>query len=51
MCPGPIRSVQHLQALAVMSGNNAPGETPYLVQIKEQRLTNLLVYVGTGNFI
>lgn len=50
MCPGPVRSVQHQNALAIMSRTHAPGEKPYLLHIKEQRMTNLLVYILTGNF-
>merc|ERR1711962_183137 len=48
MCPGPIRSVQHQKALMIMSRTHAPGEKPYLVETKEQRVTNFGIHMLMG---
>ena len=37
-----VRSVAHTSSLSVMSKSHAPGEAPKLLEVKEQRLTNLL---------
>lgn len=49
MCAATVRSVQHQNALAIMSRSHAPGEKPYLLRIKEQRLTNVAIHVLIGN--
>ena len=51
MCPGPIRSVQHQKALMIMSRTHAPGEKPYLEEIKEQRVTNFGIHMLMGEFL
>lgn len=48
MCAATVRSVQHQNALAVMSRSHAPGEKPYLLRIHEQRLTNISIHVLIG---
>ncbi|XP_057305088.1 anion exchange protein 2-like isoform X2 [Hydractinia symbiolongicarpus] len=48
MCAATVRSVQHQNALAIMSRSHAPGEKPYLLHIKEQRLTNLCIHILIG---
>ena len=48
MCAATVRSVQHQNALAVMSRSHAPGERPYLLRIHEQRLTNICIHVLIG---
>ena len=37
-----VRSVAHTSSLSVMSKSHAPGEAPKLLEVKEQRVTNLL---------
>ena len=49
MCAATVRSVQHQNALAVMSRSHAPGERPYLLRIHEQRLTNISIHILIGN--
>lgn len=48
MCAATVRSVQHQNALAVMSRSHAPGERPYLLRIHEQRLTNISIHILIG---
>ncbi|XP_047226321.1 anion exchange protein 3 [Girardinichthys multiradiatus] len=43
-----VRSVTHVNALTVMSKATAPGEKPVIQEVKEQRLTGLLVSVLVG---
>ncbi|CAH0401805.1 unnamed protein product [Chilo suppressalis] len=47
-CVATVRSVSHVSALTVMSTTHAPGEKPYIVEVKEQRLTGLLVAILCG---
>ncbi|KAI5640896.1 HCO3- transporter family domain-containing protein [Phthorimaea operculella] len=47
-CVATVRSVSHVSALTVMSTTHAPGEKPYVVEVKEQRLTGLLVSILVG---
>ncbi|XP_013138197.1 PREDICTED: anion exchange protein 3 isoform X2 [Papilio polytes] len=47
-CVATVRSVSHVAALTVMSTTHAPGDKPYIVEVKEQRLTGLLVAVLVG---
>ncbi|KAL0902078.1 hypothetical protein ABMA27_000033 [Loxostege sticticalis] len=42
-CVATVRSVSHVSALTVMSTTHAPGDKPHIVEVKEQRLTGLLV--------
>ena len=48
MCAATVRSVQHQNALAIMSRSHAPGERPFLMEIKEQRLTNFCIHILIG---
>ncbi|KAF3695128.1 Anion exchange protein 3 [Channa argus] len=43
-----VRSVTHVNALTVMNKATAPGEKPMIQEVKEQRLTGLLVAVLVG---
>lgn len=43
-----VRSVTHVNALTVMSKATAPGEKLKIQEVKEQRLTGLLVAVLVG---
>ncbi|XP_068621048.1 band 3 anion transport protein [Battus philenor] len=47
-CVATVRSVSHVSALTVMSTTHAPGDKPYIVEVKEQRLSGLLVAVLVG---
>ncbi|XP_065051881.1 band 3 anion transport protein-like isoform X2 [Rhopilema esculentum] len=48
MCAATLRSVQHINALVIMSRCHAPGERPFLVEVKEQRLTNVAIHILVG---
>ena len=50
MCAATVRSVQHQNALAIMSRSHAPGERPYLLHMKEQRITNLCIHILMGKW-
>lgn len=43
-----VRSVTHVNALTVMSKAVAPGDKPRIQEVKEQRVTGLLVAVMVG---
>ncbi|KAL0985587.1 hypothetical protein UPYG_G00159010 [Umbra pygmaea] len=43
-----VRSVTHVNALTVMSKATAPGEKPVIQEVKEQRVTGLVVAVLVG---
>ncbi|XP_028035367.1 anion exchange protein 3 isoform X2 [Bombyx mandarina] len=47
-CVATVRSVSHVSALTIMSTTHAPGDKPHIVEVKEQRLTGLLVAVMVG---
>ncbi|CAK1554059.1 unnamed protein product [Leptosia nina] len=47
-CVATVRSVSHVSALTVMSTTHAPGDKPHIVEVKEQRLTGLLVAILVG---
>ncbi|XP_022124863.2 anion exchange protein 2 isoform X1 [Pieris rapae] len=47
-CVATVRSVSHVSALTVMSTTHAPGDKPHIVEVKEQRLTGLLVAIMVG---
>ncbi|XP_045783924.1 anion exchange protein 3 isoform X2 [Maniola jurtina] len=47
-CVATVRSVSHVSALTVMSTTHAPGDKPHIVEVKEQRLTGLLVALLVG---
>ncbi|XP_076345016.1 band 3 anion transport protein-like isoform X2 [Tachypleus tridentatus] len=48
VCAATIRSLSHVISLTVMSKTHAPGEIPHVVEVKEQRVTNLIVSVLIG---
>ncbi|EDO31793.1 predicted protein [Nematostella vectensis] len=48
MCATPVHTVSHLHALMVHSTNHAPGEHPQLLEVKEQRVTNIIIHVLIG---
>ncbi|KAG8182792.1 hypothetical protein JTE90_009106 [Oedothorax gibbosus] len=47
-CAATVRSISHTSSLIVWSKTHAPGETPHIVEVKEQRLTSFLVSVLVG---
>ncbi|KAG0710364.1 Anion exchange protein 2 [Chionoecetes opilio] len=48
MGPACVRTVSHTSALTVMSSTQAPGESPKVVGVKEQRVSALVVSVLIG---
>ncbi|ESP03217.1 hypothetical protein LOTGIDRAFT_137764, partial [Lottia gigantea] len=48
MCAATVRTIAHVSSLSVMSRTHAPGEKPKLVEVKEQRLTNVMVSLMIG---
>ncbi|CAL1266252.1 unnamed protein product [Larinioides sclopetarius] len=47
-CAAAVRSITHTSSLIVLSKTHAPGETPHIIEVKEQRLTGLLVSLLIG---
>ncbi|XP_072325073.1 anion exchange protein 3-like [Scyliorhinus torazame] len=43
-----VRTIAHVNALTVMSKNIAPGETPKIEQVKEQRITGITASLLVG---
>lgn len=48
MCAATVRSVSHLQSLTIWSTSHAPGVRPHIVEVKEQRITNIAIHILTG---
>lgn len=48
MAAATVRSVTHVNALTVMSNAVAPGDKPRIQEVKEQRVTGLLVAILVG---
>uniref|UniRef100_A0A2R5LMG1 Anion exchange protein n=1 Tax=Ornithodoros turicata TaxID=34597 RepID=A0A2R5LMG1_9ACAR len=48
VCAATVRSVSHLASLTVMSRTHAPGESPHILGVKEQRVTNFVVALLVG---
>ena len=48
MCAATVRSVSHLQSLTMWSTSHAPGVKPHIVEVKEQRVTNIAIHILTG---
>lgn len=48
LCGAAVRSIVHTSALTVMSRTHAPGEKPHLIEVKEQRLSALVVSIFIG---
>ncbi|XP_012285898.1 anion exchange protein 3 isoform X2 [Orussus abietinus] len=47
-CAASVRSLTHVSAVTVMSRTHAPGDKPHIVEVKEQRVSALLVAVLVG---
>lgn len=50
MCAAPVRTLAHWASLSVYSTTYVPGEKPKLIEVKEQRLTHILVHLLIGKF-
>ncbi|KAL1130541.1 hypothetical protein AAG570_011787 [Ranatra chinensis] len=48
ICAATVRSVTHVSAVTVMSRTHAPGEKPHIIEVKEQRVSSLLVSILVG---
>ena len=48
MCAATVRTIAHVSALGVMSRTHAPGEKPKLLEVKDQRVTNITMNVLIG---
>ena len=48
MCADTVRSASHVNALSIWSTSHAPGEKPHIIEVKEQRITNILIHVLSG---
>ncbi|EDV26845.1 uncharacterized protein TRIADDRAFT_54168 [Trichoplax adhaerens] len=48
MCVATVRTLSHTLSVTVMSKSNAPGEKSQLVEVKEQRVSNLLIHIMIG---
>ena len=48
LCASPIHSMSHLHALMVFSNDQAPGQRPELMEVKEQRVTNIVIHILIG---
>nr|XP_018917358.1 PREDICTED: band 3 anion exchange protein isoform X1 [Bemisia tabaci]XP_018917359.1 PREDICTED: band 3 anion exchange protein isoform X1 [Bemisia tabaci]XP_018917360.1 PREDICTED: band 3 anion exchange protein isoform X1 [Bemisia tabaci] len=48
MCAATVRSVTHVSSVTVMSRTHAPGEKPHIIDVKEQRVSALIVSVSVG---
>jgi hypothetical protein len=51
LCAAPVRTLAHWASLCIYSTSIIPGEKPQLVEVQEQRVTNIMVHVAIGNFI
>ncbi|XP_063703207.1 anion exchange protein 3 isoform X2 [Culicoides brevitarsis] len=47
-CAATVRSVTHVSAVTIMSRTHAPGESPHIEEVKEQRLSGILVSLMIG---
>ena len=47
-CAASVRSLTHVNSVTVMSRTHAPGDKPHIVEVKEQRVSSLLVAVLVG---
>ena len=48
ICAAPVRSIAHIASLSKYSNTHAPGEKARLIDIKDQRLTNIGVHLLIG---
>ncbi|KAI6652295.1 anion exchange protein 2-like [Oopsacas minuta] len=47
-CGAAMRSLQHVQSLAVYSNRDTPGVVPHIIGIREQRITSLSIHILIG---
>ena len=47
-CGAAVRSLQHVQSLAVYSHIDTPGFRPHIIGIREQRITSLCIHILIG---
>ncbi|XP_066995941.2 band 3 anion transport protein [Anabrus simplex] len=48
VCAATVRSIAHVAAVTVMSRTHAPGDKPHIIEVKEQRLSALIVAIFVG---
>ncbi|KAI5701573.1 hypothetical protein M8J75_010969 [Diaphorina citri] len=48
MCAATVRSITHVSSVTVMSRTHAPGEKPHIIEVKEQRVSALIVATLVG---
>lgn len=48
MCAAPVRTLAHWASLSIYSTPIIPGEKPKLMNVKEQRITSILVHIMIG---
>ena len=48
ICAATVRGMAHVSALTVMSTTHAPGETPKVLEVKDQRLSGFIVSLLIG---
>ena len=48
ICAATVRAMAHVSALTVMSTTHAPGESPKVVEVKDQRLSSIIVSILIG---
>ena len=48
ICAATVRGMAHVSALTVMSTTHAPGETPKVLEVKDQRLSGFVVSLLIG---
>ncbi|XP_050526448.1 anion exchange protein 2 isoform X2 [Daktulosphaira vitifoliae] len=51
MSAATVRSVAHVAALTIMSQTHAPGQKPHIIEVKEQRVSSLLVSMMVGGSV
>ncbi|XP_065056470.1 anion exchange protein 3-like isoform X1 [Rhopilema esculentum] len=49
ICTSPVNSLSNFHTLTVLSSDHAPGTHPYIVEVKEQRFTNIIIHVLIGS--
>ncbi|XP_058831835.1 anion exchange protein 3 isoform X1 [Topomyia yanbarensis] len=47
-CAATVRSVTHVSAVTIMSRTHAPGESPHIIDVKEQRISGFIVSLMVG---
>ncbi len=51
MCASPVNSISHFHTLTILSSTHAPGTNPYIIKVKEQRVTNIMIHVLIGGSV